>query len=113
MDECSQGDPKLAERRLAFLKGIPVIPESEQVSELADKYKRLLNIPDRSIIDSFHVAVCVVAQIDYLLSWNCTHLGIHTYVRLQKYNDARGLFTPILLTPEALMGINESEDDDD
>lgn len=113
IDECSQGDPKLAERRLAFLKDIPVIPKSEQVSELAGQYKRLLNIPDRSIIDSFHLAVCVVAQIDYLLSWNCAHLGIHTYARVQKYNDACGLFTPLLLTPEALTGIHQSEDNYD
>ncbi|MCL2624297.1 MAG: type II toxin-antitoxin system VapC family toxin [Planctomycetaceae bacterium] len=105
IDECSLGDREAAGRRLAFLKEIPVIPKSERVSELAGQYQQLLNIPDRSIIDCFHLAVCVVAEIDYLLSWNCTHLGIHTYVKIQKYNQLEGLFTPLLLTPEALMEI--------
>jgi len=110
IDECSLGDSEAAERRLAFLKGIPVIPKSDRVSELALIYQQVLGIPDRSLIDCFHLAVCVVAEIDYLLSWNCTHLGIHTYARIQKHNEAQGLFTPLLLTPEALMDINGVEE---
>ena len=106
IDECSLGDTDAAERRMSFLQGIPVIPKSGQVSVLAGKYQKLLDIPDRSVIDCFHLAVCVLAEIDYLLSWNCTHLGIHTYVKIRKYNEEHGLHTPILLTPEALMEIN-------
>jgi len=45
--------------------------------------------------------------MDYLLSWNCAHLGIHTFVKLKEYNENKGLFTPLLLTPEALMDIDE------
>jgi hypothetical protein len=37
------------------------------------------------------------------LSWNCAHLGIHTYVKIRQYNDEQKLHTPVLLTPEALM----------
>ena len=106
IDECSIGDAEAAARRMDFLKNIPVIPKSERISELASNYQKLLNIPDKSKIDCFHLAICVVAEIDYLLSWNCTHLGIHTYVKIQKYNDKHGLFTPLLLTPEALMEID-------
>jgi len=107
LDECSLGDPEAARRRLEFLKNIPVIQKSEQIPALASKYQKLLGIPDKAKIDCFHLAVCVVAEIDYLLSWNCTHLGIHTFVRIQKYNEKHGLFTPLLLTPEALMEIDE------
>ena len=110
IDECSIGDAEAARRRLDFIRGIPVIPKSERVSEFAGKYQKLLNIPDRSRIDCFHLAICVVAEIDYLLSWNCAHLGIHTFVKIQKYNERQELFTPLLLTPEALMGINDTEE---
>jgi len=109
IDECSLGDSEAARRRLAFLQGIPVIPKSEQVSDLARKYQTLLNVPDRAVIDCFHLAVCVIAEMDYLLSWNCTHLGIHTYVKLRAYNEVHKLFTPILLTPEALMAVTGEE----
>ena len=109
IDECSLGDVDAARRRLDFLKSIPIIPKSEQISVLADKYQQVLDIPDRAKVDCFHLAVCVIAEMDYLLSWNCTHLGIHTFVRLQKYNEKQGLLTPLLLTPEALMERNEME----
>ena len=110
IDECSLGDPEAAKRRLDLLENIPVIPKSEQISELAGRYQQLLNIPDRSKIDCFHLSVCVVAELDYMLSWNCTHLGIHTYVKIRQYNAIHGLFTPLLLTPEALMENPETEE---
>ncbi len=92
-----------------FLKGITVIPRAEQISSLARVYQLLLGIPDRAKIDSFHLAACVVAEIDYLLSWNCAHLGIHTFVKIREHNEKNGLFTPLLLTPDALLEINEPE----
>ena len=110
IDECAQGDADAADRRLDFLRGIPVIPKSEQVAALADVYQKLLGIPNRAKIDCFHLAACVVAEMDYLLSWNCAHLGIHTFVRIREYNEKNGLFTPLLLTPEALMDFDETED---
>ena len=110
IDECSLGDADAAIRRLDFIKGIPVIPKSGQISELADKYQRLLSIPDKAKIDCFHLAACVSAELNYLLSWNCAHLGIHTFVKIQKFNEIYGIFTPLLLTPEALMDINEMEE---
>ena len=110
IDECAFGDARAAARRLEFLRGIPVIPKSEQIAMLADVYQRLLGIPDRAKIDCFHLAVCVVAEMDYLLSWNCVHLGIHTFLKIREHNEKSGLFTPLLLTPEALMEINEMEE---
>jgi hypothetical protein len=65
-----------------------------------------LNIPDRAKIDCFHLAASVTAEMDYLLSWNCTHLGIHTFVKIREHNEKNGLFTPLLLTPEALIEID-------
>ena len=103
IDECSLGDSNAADRRLEFLKGIAVIPISNTVVELADAYQILLRIPNRAKIDCFHLAVCVAAEIDYLLSWNCTHLGIYTFVKLKEYNEKHGLFTPLLVTPEILL----------
>jgi hypothetical protein len=48
--------------------------------------------------------------MDHLLSGNCAHLGIiHTFVRIRAYNEKHSLFTPLLLTPEALMEIGETE----
>ncbi len=110
IDECSLGDKNAATRRLSLLKDIPIIPKSEQISSLAVKYQKLLDIPDKAKIDCFHLAACVLSETDYLLSWNCTHLGIHTFIRVQTYNKERGLFTPILITPESLLEVKDMED---
>jgi hypothetical protein len=106
LDECSFGDAAAAKRRLDFLHGIPVIQQSEQITALANIYQRLLHIPDRAKIDCFHLAASVIADMDYLLSWNCAHLGIHTFVKIREHNEKNGLFTPLLLTPEALIEID-------
>jgi len=107
IDECSLGDPKAAERRLNFIKSIPIIPYDKNITDLANKYQSLLNIPEKSKLDCFHLAVCVVAGIDYLLSWNCTHLGVSTFAKLQSHNIKHGMHTPLLITPEALMEMED------
>ena len=67
-----------------------------------------MRIPNRAKIDCFHLAASVAAEMDYLLSWNCAHLGIQTFVKLQAHNEKHGILTPLLLTPEALMEMEES-----
>jgi hypothetical protein len=105
IDECSLGDANAAKQRLDFIKNIPLIPHSEQVVKLAYDYYHLLGIPDRAKTDCFHLAACVIAELDNLLSWNCAHLGIYTFAKIKGYNEKRGLFTPLLLTPEALIDV--------
>jgi hypothetical protein len=105
IDECSLGDNEAAAKRMLFLKDIPIIPKSEQISSLADKYQLLLRIPDKAKIDCFHLAACVLSETHYLLSWNCAHLGIHTYARIVKYNGDNDFVTPLLVTPEALINL--------
>ena len=109
IDECSLGDVEAARRRLNFIEGITLVPRSDKIARLANNYQCLLGIPDRAKTDCFHLAACVTAQIDYLLSWNCTHLGIHTYSKIQKHNEQNGLFIPLLVTPESLIKIDEEE----
>ena len=110
IDECSQGDPEIARRRLKFLAGITVIPKSEKIQALGNEYQQLLRIPERAKADCFHLAACVVTETDYLLTWNCKHLGIHTFVKLREYNEENGLFTPLLITPEELLQTDQRGD---
>jgi hypothetical protein len=99
--ECGKGDSAAAKRRLDFMEGIPLLRLSDEVYSLSGKYLELLSIPDESKIDTLHLSACVVNQIDYLLTWNCKHLGPFTMLKLQAYNDRHGLFVPLLVTPEA------------
>jgi hypothetical protein len=109
IDECSLGDPGAAKRRLDFLKGIPSLGQSEKVDELAAIYQTLLQIPDRAKTDCFHLAVCVIWKINFLLTWNCTHLGANSSLKIQEYNGKHRLWTPLLITPDLIMETKEEE----
>lgn len=103
LDECSKGDPEAAKKRLDVIAGIRSLPVSKEVIELASLYSQLLQIPDKASIDAFHLAISVIAEMDYLLSWNFTHMGVVSYGKLLKYNEGKGRKTPLLITPEAFM----------
>jgi hypothetical protein len=103
LDECARGDTEAAKRRLSVIAGITSLPVSKEVIALAYRYKQLLELPDKASIDAFHLAVSVIAEIDCLLSWNFTHMGVVSYGKLLKCNEREGLKTPFLMTPEAFM----------
>jgi hypothetical protein len=113
IDECADGDPEAARRRIDFIAGIEVLPKVEGLNELAVAYKKLLNIPDRAKTDCTHLAYCVLHRIDFLLSWNCRHLGSHSHFKVGMYNYKHGLWTSTLVTPETLHRILKQEENND
>jgi hypothetical protein len=109
IDECSQGDPEAAQKWLDFIKGIELLPTTEQTIELAGIYQKILGIPEKAKLDCFHLSTSVVSGTIYLLSWNCTHLGVNAYAKVRDYNEKHGLWTPLLITPEALIELSGEE----
>ena len=98
--ECSAGDSDAAQRRLDVLGSIQQIPITDEAETLAREYINLLSLQEKNKVDAFHLSICVINQIDYLLSWNCAHLGAASSNIIAIYNHQHGLFAPILATPE-------------
>jgi predicted nucleic acid-binding protein len=111
-DECELGDKEAAKRRFDFISGIRTIAKTDEIANLANIYFSILEIPERAKTDCFHLAVCVIAKINYLLSWNCTHLGLNTYTKVLEYNIKRDLWVPLLVTPDYFFTLNEEEDNE-
>jgi len=109
--ECRRGDPVAAQRRIECISGIPLLELTEDMFLLSNIYMKFLLIPENSKDDTLHLAACVIKQVDYLLTWNCKHLGPVTMQMVQKYNDKHGLFVPILVTPEAFFDEREINHD--
>jgi len=103
IEECEKGDVLIAKKRMALIENITVLEETPDVEPLAEVYMRLLSIPRSKRIDALHLAMCCVHKMNILLSWNCSHLGAESMQIAQKYNDANGLFTPRMITPDALV----------
>jgi predicted nucleic acid-binding protein len=53
------------------------VPENEErhIFRIAEQYIKRGIIPEKKIDDAVHIAICVVKQIDILLSWNFRHLA--------------------------------------
>ena len=109
IEECEKGDRDAAKRRLDLIKGIPHLQVTPEAEKLAEEYFEFLNIPQKAKVDCFHLAVCVVNEIDFLISWNMTHLGRPNYLRVASFNIKRNLWLPELLTPDVLMDIEREE----
>jgi hypothetical protein len=94
LTECSDGDPDAALRRRDFMHGIQVFPVTGVEKALAAEYQRLLGIPERAKLDCVHLAVCVTNRVDFLLTWNCTHMGTVAQAAVTEYNNKHGLWVP-------------------
>ena len=103
-EESARGDANAAARRLAALEGVPVLAVGLEVSDLAERFLERHVIPAKAAVDAVHIAVAVINGMDYLLTWNCTHIA-NAAVRSKIENTCRdiGLEPPIICTPEELM----------
>jgi predicted nucleic acid-binding protein len=103
--EASGGDADAASKRLAELEGIPVLAVTSEAVDLAGRFVKAHAMPERAAVDALHVAVAVVNGMDYVLTWNCTHIAnaaIRDKIE-QTCRDA-GYEPPVICTPEELMG---------
>jgi hypothetical protein len=55
--------------------GTALLPLSLEADELAAAYLAQKVVPLDYEDDAYHVAVCTVARLDYLVSWNFKHLA--------------------------------------
>ena len=101
--EAALGHPEAAARRLAVLAGLPKLEANESVELITESVAKLLALPTKALADAAHIALCIVHRIDYLLTWNCTHIANATHRRtLERLCDELELLCPVICTPEEL-----------
>ena len=106
IDEISQGDAGVATRRLAAVASFPVLGVSADVGDLARRYFAAIDLPDRARTDSLHLASAAWHGMEYLASWNCTHIASARVRKIvAEINGQLGIQTPTICTPEELMEV--------
>lgn len=108
--ECAAGDPDAAQRRMAALEGLDILTVTEEMIGLAEALidKRLL--PANAVEDALHIAIATLHQADFLLTWNCRHIANPMVQEgIAEFLVQKGLFLPIICTPEELLGGVEDE----
>lgn len=51
------------------------ITEPGKIQDLADQYVKKGIIPIKKIADAYHIALSVINDIDFLVSWNYKHMA--------------------------------------
>ena len=108
--ESRAGDSEPAARRLALLKGIPELKITDEVKKLAASFIADGALPDRAQADALHIAVAVVHNIDYLLTWNCRHIdNPATKPKVRSVCAAERYACPEICTPIEIMEVGKDE----
>ena len=109
--ECQAGDPQAADDRLAALVDIPFLEQTSDAEALAAMLMKGVPLPERAKADALHVAIAAVHGMDFLLTWNCTHIANPALrPRIESVCRAAGFEPPLICTPNQFP--NGERDDD-
>lgn len=104
IQEASAGDVNAARRRLEILEGLNELDITVEAQDLAKNLIKNVPLPDKAQIDALHIAIATVHGMDYLLTWNCSHIAnavlrhpIDSVCRQNEYEP------PVICTPLELM----------
>ncbi len=104
MEEVSGGDYTAATERLKALKGIPEIEIADQVAIIAEKLLNEASLPSKARVDALHIATAAFGGMDYLLTWNCTHIANPAFrFKIEAVIRSLGYEPPIICTPQELL----------
>jgi hypothetical protein len=102
--EISLGNPEAAQRRLTAIKDLMVLMVTQEVNVLCSALIKSNALPAKAEVDAFHVSVAAVNGVEYLLTWNCTHIAnAYTRPKIEKACRALGYEPPIICTPQELL----------
>lgn len=101
--ECQAGDPTAAVARLAALDGIPLLEQTAEAVALARALVRDVPLPPKAAADAIHIATAAVHGVQYLLTWNCTHIANAVFrPQIEAACRAAGYEPPLICTPQEL-----------
>ena len=108
--ESGAGDPDAAQRRLEFLKPFPRLDITEEVEALAAKLIADVPLPPTAQADALHSAVAAVNKMNYLLTWNCTHIANATLrSRIEAVCRSQGYEPPVVCTPQEMLAEGDED----
>ncbi|MBL8792327.1 MAG: type II toxin-antitoxin system VapC family toxin [Planctomycetia bacterium] len=104
LSECQAGDPTAAAERLVVLQDLPLLEQTQAATQLAQSLLDRVPLPERATVDALHVAIAAVHGMDYLLTWNCTHIANATLrAPIEAVCRERGFEPPAICTPDELL----------
>lgn len=102
--EVAAGDAEAAAKRIQVIQSFPELKITDEVGQLASLLMEEVPLPAKAEIDAFHIAVAAVNGVEYLLTWNCTHIHNAEFrPRIESVCRARGFEPPTICSPQELL----------
>ena len=103
--EASRGDSVAAAKRLDVIREIPKVSIDERCLHLAERLLEATAVPRTSFDDATHIATAAISGMDYLVTWNCSHIAnAQTRPLIRKVLAEEGAFALEICTPLELTG---------
>lgn len=104
IDEAGAGDPDAAKRRLESLVDVPLLDPNASVHALAEELMKRVPLPLKAAADALHIAIATIHGMNFLLTWNCTHIA-NAALRpsIEAVCRDHGYEPPVICTPEELL----------
>jgi hypothetical protein len=110
IEEASEGDLDAVRRRTEILQAIPRLATTDEVLSLAKTVVSELSLPSRAKTDALHIAASAIHGMNYLLTWNCTHIANAAFrPRIERICRSAGFEPPIICTPQELIGETDGD----
>ena len=102
-DEASEGDPAAVKRRLKLLRPLRWLQTRKDAVRLARALVARGCFPENAEDDALHVALSATHGMDFLLTWNFTHIAnAATGTLIREVCQEHGLHMPVICTPDEL-----------
>lgn len=104
IQESVRGDTEAIQYRLDILKELELLEISQDATTLARAMIERGVVPETSLEDALHVALAVVNDCKYLVTWNYRHLaGAGVRARIESFCRDEGYEPVVICTPEELL----------
>jgi len=105
IQEVSRGDRKASKKRLDALSGILIIEISHGAQEVAQSLISEKAIPFESEEDALHIAVASTNGMDFLLTWNFSHINnAFKKSKIIRTIENHGFIPPEICSPDEFIG---------
>lgn len=101
--EIRKGDPTAAARRVAIAEGLQVLSATTEAQAIAAALLKASAMPRKAAVDAAHVAIAAVHGLEFLMTWNCTHIANAVMrPKIEAVCREAGVVPPVICTPEEL-----------
>jgi predicted nucleic acid-binding protein len=104
MQEIQKGDPEAALKRIDAVEGLTQLAETDDAIQLARHLIEAGAVPKKALDDAVHISIATIHRMDYLVTWNQTHIfNTETIGKVYSAIRESGYTPAMLVRPDYLL----------